>query len=99
MGIADKVLPTNPNLKFAANYEPWTVYELENGCTLRVRPTLISVKDRGLHDEKHPLGGYPSFGLNVQVQQVMDWSDEVQRIAAEFRRKHGLPEMPGEGGF
>jgi hypothetical protein len=99
MSIADRVMPKDTNVKFATDGEPWTAYRFDGGTVLRVRPTLVSVKGRGFHDEKHPLAGFPSFALNIQVQQVAEWTDEVIQAAREFRRKHGLPEMPGEGGF
>ncbi len=58
--------PANTEVTFAAVQEPWTVYRLEDGTTLRVRLILVRATETG----KLTAEGLPE--RQCQFQQVMD---------------------------
>ncbi len=62
-------MPSNSEIKFVPEQEPWTVYKLENGATVKVRVMLVRVKPNGKVNKDT---GKPEFEL--QMQQVVDVS-------------------------
>lgn len=59
------LLPKEP-LAFTAIQEPWSIYRLEDGTLIRVRPVLVKVINTGKMLEN----GKPE--LLFQFQQIMD---------------------------
>lgn len=83
--LMKRFIPARANeLKFVAEQEPWSIYRLEDGSTVRVRLNLVKAVWTGGYLEN----GLPQ--INFQFAQVLDWepSDEM-KAEAEARKGNG----------
>lgn len=69
------------DVAFTAPAEPWTIYELEDGTRIKLRPILKSVS---LSGKTNPATGLPVYDLQYDMVLAIVPTDEDQTRSRQY---------------